>query len=121
MSYDPQGSGAAPDDPLVRRGMARKSATRLARQAALAAQGGVARNGIAFGHGVSVTSPEANRVLARDPANAVRAMRRQFEEAGFEVRYTPTHSDCDHHTIILPSPVTDEVASRLNTVLGRSP
>ena len=77
-------------------------------------------NGIPFGHGVSVSSPEANQVLARDPTDAAGATRKDFEDAGFEVRYTPTVNDSDHHTIILPNPVTPEVATRFNDVLRRA-
>ena len=75
---------------------------------------------IAFGHGVSVTSPEANRQLARDPHDAVGCTRRTFEEAGFPVVYTPTRNDVDHHTVRLPYPVTDDVARLFNTILGRT-
>ena len=119
--YDPAGSGAAPDDPLVRRGIASESAQRLARQAAVAASAGTATNGMPYGHGVSLSSPAANLILARDPADAVQATRRAFEDAGFEVRYTPTVKDDDHHTVQLPAPVTDEIAARFNAVLGRTP
>jgi hypothetical protein len=81
--------------------------------------GGTATNGVPYGHGVSVTSPDANQALARDPSDAVDATRRAFEEAGFEVRYTPTRRDSDHHTVQLPKPVNEEVATRFNTVLRR--
>jgi hypothetical protein len=121
MAYDPAGSGAAPDDVLVRRGVSWESAQRLERQAAAAAQGGVAQNGVPFGHGVSVTSPTSNQRLARDPLDAVQATRKAFEDAGFEVRHTPTRSDPDHHTVVLPEPVTDAVAVLFNALLGRSP
>jgi hypothetical protein len=106
-------------DPLVRRGIRWESAKRLAAQAALAEIAGTAMNGVAYGHGVSVSSPEANISLARDPGDAVQATRKAFEEAGFEVRYTPTRKDADHHTIQLPKPVTEEIATLFNTVLGR--
>jgi hypothetical protein len=121
MPYDPAGAGATAGDELVRRGVDWESARRLARQAAAAAHGGTATNGVAFGHGVSVSSPEANQRLARDPSDAVRATRAQIEAEGFEVRYTPTRQDTDHHTIILPEPVTDEVAAQFNTLFGRTP
>jgi hypothetical protein len=121
MPFDPQGTGAAPDDALVRRGTAWESAKRLAAKAAQAEQAGQAVNGVPFGHGVSLTSPQANQRLARDPRDAVQATRRAFEEAGWEVRYTPTRNDPDHHTVQLPKPVTDEVAVLFNTLLGRSP
>src|SRR5947209_17416806 len=101
MVYDLKGVGAGPDDPLVRRGTGWESARRLADLASRAEQGGVATNGVPYGHGVSVSSPEANRRLARDPSDAVQATRRAFEEAGFEVRYTPTRADTDHHTVLL--------------------
>jgi hypothetical protein len=119
MPYDPQGSGAGFDDLLVRRGQSWDSARRLADLAAKAELAGAAINGVPYGHGVSVSSPEANQRLARDPSDAVQATRRVFEEAGFEVRYTPTRSDPDHHTVQLPKPVTEEAATRFNTVLGR--
>lgn len=114
------GSGAAADDPLVRRGAFWESARRLARHAARAEQGGVAINGVPYGHGLSMSSPEANLQLATDPGDAVQATRRAFEAAGFEVRYTPTTHDHDHHTVQLPKPVTDAIAVLFNTILGRS-
>lgn len=120
MTYDPQGAGAAPDDLLVRRGKDWESATRLAKLAARAEKGGTAINGVPYGHGISLSSPDANLRLARDPVDAVQATRRVLEEAGFEVRYTPTVRDADHHTVQLPKPVIEEVATRLNTILGRS-
>lgn len=120
MLYDPEGTGAAPEDVLVRRGRAWESAKRLQGQAAAAEKAGSARNGVPYGHGVSVTSPSANDLLARDPADRVSAPRRALEEAGFEVRYTPTKKDADHHTVQLPKPVTEDAATALNTVLGRT-
>jgi hypothetical protein len=120
MPYDPTGTGAAPEDLLVRRGIRWESAKRLAGQAARANQGGIAVNGVPYGHGISVSSPESNNQLARDPSDAVQATRQAFEEAGFEVRYTPTIHDDDHHTIQLPKPVTEEVATRFNQILGRT-
>jgi hypothetical protein len=119
MMYTLQGTGAASGDLLVRRGVAWESAKRLAAQAALAEKAGAATNGVPFGHGVSVTSPEANEMLARDPTDAAQATRKAFEEAGFEVRYTPTRKDMDHHTVQLPKPMTEESATTFNIVLGR--
>src|SRR5262245_48030574 len=116
MVYDQGGTGAQGDDFLLRRGTAWESAKRLGALAAMAESSGSSVNGVPFGHGVSVTSPEANNQLARDPADAVRATRKALEDAGFEVRYTPTRKDSDHHTIILPKPVTDEDAARFNAV-----
>ncbi len=121
MKYDPQGNGAAPGDLLVRRGIMWESAARLQRLAAMAEQAGTASNGVPFGHGVSLTSPESNQQLARDPNDAVSATRQEFEAEGFEVRYTPTRNDPDHHTVILPKPVTEDVAVLFNTLLRRSP
>lgn len=77
-------------------------------------------NGVPYGHGVSVTSPEANQQLARDPNDSVQATRKAFEDAGFEVRYTPTTHDSDHHTVQLPKPVTGDIARLFNTILGRT-
>jgi hypothetical protein len=73
MPHDPQGTGAGPHDLLVRRGKSWESATRLGTQAPRAEQAGAALNGSPYGHGVSVTSPEANLRLARDPEDAVQA------------------------------------------------
>jgi hypothetical protein len=89
------------------------------RKGAQAEQAGQAVNGLSVGHGVSVTSPEANHHLARNPNDAVQATRRAFEEAGFEVRYTPTRNDSDHHTVQLPKPITEELATLFNRILGR--
>jgi hypothetical protein len=68
---------------------------------------------------VSVTSLESNQVLARDPLDSVSVKRQVLEQAGFRVCYTPTLNDADHHTVILPEPVTDEIAARFNKVFGR--
>jgi hypothetical protein len=107
------------DDTLVRRGRRKESAKRLEKQALAAENAGAAQNGVAFGHGVSVTTPRSNAVLASDPDDVVSATRRNLEEAGFPVRYTPTRNDNDHHTVQMPKPVTDEVAARFNAVLQR--
>jgi hypothetical protein len=111
--------GAGPEDVLGRRGKSPVSVVRLARQVAAAEKAGTAANGVPFGHGISVTTPAANARLARDPSDAVCAARRALEEAGFEVRYTPTKTDTDHHTVQLPKPVTAEVADLFNRVFGR--
>src|SRR4051812_3931987 len=97
----------APGDTLVRHGTSPESARRLGAQAAAAEKAGAAQNAAPFGHGVSVTTPESNARLARDPADAVTATRKALEEAGFEVRHTPTRADPNHHTVQLPKPVTD--------------
>jgi hypothetical protein len=49
-------------------------------------------------HGVSVTTPESNLKLSRDPEDAVTATRQQIEEAGFGLVHTPTYKDDFHHT-----------------------
>ena len=118
-----EGAKAAPgnDDLLVRRGKDRESAVRLDKQAKEAERGGNAQNDVPFGHGVSVTSPESNGRLSRDPSDAVAARRKALEDAGFEMRYTPTRKDTDHHTVQLPNPVTEPVADLFNRVFGRKP
>jgi hypothetical protein len=113
MLYDPTGTGAAPDDFLVRRGKSRESCKRLAKQAGLAEAAG-------FGYGVSVTSPDANRTLANDPADAVQATCQALEDAGFEVCYTPTNNDADHHTVLLPKPLAEDDAEKFNAVFERT-
>lgn len=105
--------GAGPDDTLVRQGTSYESASRLQRQADAAEQQG-------FGHGVSVTTPESNARLSRDPTSASTATRREFEEAGLPVHHTPTARDPNHHTVELPDPVTPEAAQRFNEILGRT-
>jgi hypothetical protein len=92
----------------------------LAKQAQAAeTSGGTAQNGVPLGHGISVTTPESNVRLARNPEDAVSATRTALERAGFEVRHTPTRNDPNHHTVQLPKPVTEEIADRLNQVFGR--
>src|SRR5438046_78189 len=120
MAEELQGHGAGAEDILVRRGKSWESVQRLEAQAEAAEKAGSARNGIPFGHGVSVTSQSSNDRLARDPGDCVSARRRIVEEAGFEVRYTPTRKDPDHHTVALPKPMTDEIAAAFNTVFGRT-
>lgn len=118
------GAAAAPnsaDDLLVRRGTSRESAQRLAKQAEAAEKAGTAQNGVPYGHGVSVTTPESNLRLAKDPLDAVTAERKALEEAGFEVRPTPTRADPNHHTVQLPKPVTEQVADLFNQIFGRKP
>lgn len=106
---------------MVRRGVDRESAQRLAKQAEAAANAGTAKNRVPYGHGVSVTTPEMNQILAKNPSDAVSATRKAIEEAGFEIRYTPTKADDFHHTIQLPKPVTEEVAELFNRIFGRKP
>ena len=99
---------------FVRRGTHWESTGRLARQAQAAENTG------RFGHGVSVTTPESNARLSSNPEDAVHATRDQIVESGFDVRRTPTRSDPDHHTLLLPKPVDADVAQRLNLLFGRT-
>ena len=100
------------DDLLVRRGTGVETATRLGKQADAAEKAG-------FGHGVSVTSPNSNARLARDPHDAVSAKRKEIESAGFGVVHTPTRVDPDHHTVLLPKPVSKAIADLFNQIFGR--
>jgi hypothetical protein len=58
--------------------------------------------------------PAMRRMPRRQPD------RLALERAGFDIRYTPTSNDVDHHTVQLPDPVTEQVAIRFNLALGRS-
>lgn len=100
------------NDILVRRGVAPETATRLGKQAKQAEEAG-------FPHGVSVTTPESNARLARDPHNASFATKQAFQDAGFKVHHTPTRNDPFHRTVELPDPVTVETAAKFNEILGR--
>ena len=113
MLYDVTGTGAASDEFLVRRGKSWESCKRLAKQAGLAEAAG-------FGYGVSVTSPDANQTLAKDPADAVQATRQMLEDAGFKVCYTPTNNDTDHHTVLLPKPLSEADCETFNALFGRT-
>ena len=107
---------------IVRQGTSYESVGRLSNKAAEAENAtSVARNGQPYGHGVSVTSPASNAKLSKNPADASSAAKKSFEDAGFEVRHTPTARDPDHHTVQLPKPVTKEVADLFNSLLGRTP
>jgi len=109
------------EDIFVRRGTSFETATRLEKQAMAAEKAGVARNGTPYGHGVSVTTPESNARLARDPADASYATRSALKDEGFEVRHTPTAADPMHHTVQLPAPVTPQAAGLFNRIFGRRP
>jgi hypothetical protein len=102
-----------PDGTLVRQGTDKESASRLGRKAGEAEANG-------FPHGVSVTTPDANNRLANNPSDSSTATRKQIEGAGFPVVHTPTRRDPDHHTVVLPKPVTPADAQRFNEVFGRS-
>ncbi len=106
--------GLAPYDIFVRRGTNWESAGRLTRQAQAAEDTG------RFPHGVSVTSPESNLRLSREPTDSVTAARQQIEDTGFRLEHTPTRQDIDHHTLVLPKPVTADVTQAFNLLFGRS-
>ncbi len=40
--------------------------------------------------------------------------------AGFRLEHTPTRQDIDHHTLVLPKPVTADIAQAFNLLFGRS-
>ena len=100
------------NDVLVRRGICPETAARLDKQAKKAQEAG-------FPHGVSVTTPESNARLACDPQDASFATKQAFQDAGFKVHLTPTRNDPFHHTVELPDPVTAEIATKFNEILGR--
>ena len=115
-----EGGGPAPSEGImVRRGKGRESINRLSKRAAEAASGGSARNGVLYGYGVSVTSEKSNQKLSKDPLDISVATRAAFESVGFQLRYTPTKNDCDHHTVQLPQPLTDTEVQKFNKALGR--
>lgn len=98
---------------LVRRGRDFESARRLARLAAEAERFG-------FGHGVSLTTPASNAKLAQDPAECKSALKSEFKSAGLKVVPTPTRNDPEHHTVLLPKPVTLQIAKAFNDILKRT-
>ena len=106
------GGGDGSGDILVRRGAQRESLPRLSKAAQQAEDGG-------FPHGVSVTTPESNARLARDPTDAVSAPRDQIEAGGFPVHSTPTRNDPNHHTVELPKPLTQGDVDRFNKIFRR--
>jgi RHS repeat-associated protein len=90
-----------------------ETATRLARLAAIAERAEVGKLKLKGLHGVSV-SPTVPSV----PSS--RATRTAIENAGFKLVFSPT-DDPHHHTLILPKPVTREVADAFNALFGRKP
>lgn len=65
-----------------------------------------------FGHGVSVVDWQPTRQGASSASRAA-------VEAEFPV--LRTGSSAGHHTVILPKPVTEEVATTFNRLFGRTP
>ena len=51
--------------------------------------------------------------------DAVTATRKQIEDAGFTLKYSPTGPDINHHTLQLPKPVTPEAVDTFNKVFGK--
>ncbi|WP_173142651.1 polymorphic toxin-type HINT domain-containing protein [Kibdelosporangium persicum] len=102
------------DQVFVRRGTSWESTGRLEKQAEAAEN-----NSKPFGHGVSVTTPESNARLSRDPTDVGTATKAEIEAAGVTLRYTPTNNDRMHHTLELPKPLDSTAASIFNTLFGR--
>jgi uncharacterized protein RhaS with RHS repeats len=113
VSFDPLGLLSC-DDVFVRRGTSWESTGRLNTQAQAAEATG------RFPHGVSVTTPESNALLSRAPDDAVTATRKQIEDAGFGLQHTPTRADPNHYTLVLPKPVTSDIARKFNELFGRT-
>ncbi|MFI0373296.1 RHS repeat-associated core domain-containing protein [Actinomadura sp. 1N219] len=116
QSTSSQSTGPSDDDVFVRRGTSWESTGRLSSQAQAAGDHPSGR----FPHGVSVTTPESNARLSRNPEDAVTATRGQIKAAGFDVVHTPTRNDPNHHTLVLPKPVTSDAARSFNQLFGRS-
>lgn len=97
---------SALDKTVYRLGKSPESASRLGRKSAEAES--------VFGHGVSVTTtkPAAGNVCSS-------ASCANLQSRGFEVKSSPTRNDPNHHTVILPKPVTKDVAKSFNDAFGR--
>jgi len=94
------------DETLYRRGEDKESAARLGRKAAEAeAQIGI--------HGVSTSTTPPK------PGEQVSAASRSDVETVFPVEDTPTRNDPNHKTVVLPKPVTPQVAADFNRLFGR--
>jgi hypothetical protein len=65
-------------------------------------------------HGVSVSK---TRPPVGTPCSSASCA--SLEARGFEVIHTPTRNDPNHHTVVLPEPVTKEVAKKFNEAFGR--
>ncbi|GAA1392376.1 hypothetical protein GCM10009639_23890 [Kitasatospora putterlickiae] len=100
------------EDVFVRRGTSWESTGRLERMASEAEATG------RLPYGVSVTVPESNEALSRNPADASTATKGAIV-AHFELRYTPTKADKMHHTVVLPKPVQAEAQGAFNRAFGR--
>jgi hypothetical protein len=98
---------------FYRFGTSYETAARLGRQAAHAEGTEIGVLKLTDLHGVSV-SPTVPSV----PAGA--ATREAIEKAGFDLIHSPTAGDPLHHSLILPNPVTREIADAFNALFGRS-
>jgi RHS repeat-associated protein len=111
QSQQAQGQQSTPGDPndpnrkLTRYGDSRESATRLGKKAAESE----AKQGV---HGVSTT---INPAAHNQPGNSTAD--RSAVEAHFPVQQTGR--DQQHHTVVLPKPVTRQVADLFNKIFGR--
>jgi hypothetical protein len=105
--------GDAYNSTFSRFGTSWESPTRLGNQAAAAEATEIGVNRVAGLHGVSVT-----QATPKVPASS--ATLSEIEGAGFSVVHTPTTGDPLHHTLILPKPVTPEVAQAFNRCFGRT-
>ena len=95
------------DKVVYRLGDSAESASRLGRKSAEAEE--------KIGHhGVSVST---EKPPPGTPCSS--ALCSDLEARGFKVRPTPTRNDPNHHTVILPKPVTREVADDFNQAFGR--
>lgn len=92
---------------LVRRGADAEDADKLGGDAARAEK--VPK----FGHGVSTTMK--TRVSGTDKKNSRSALLTDVAKI-FKVKSTPTANDPKHVTVILPKPVTKEVAAKFNSL-----
>jgi hypothetical protein len=90
---------------LFRFGTRAESAAELGEQAARAEARG-------FGHGVSTTTRRPTRTEASTAS-------RDAVEQHFGV--VQTGADPAHHTVVLPKPVTEQVADVFNRLFGRTP
>jgi len=97
---------------FYRFGTSYESATRLGKQAELAEASAIGKLRITGLHGVSVTASVPEIAASGATLEAI-------EAAGFRLVYTPTGLDTLHHTLVLPKPVTKEVADAFNGLFGR--
>jgi RHS repeat-associated protein len=94
---------------LIRRGTEPESADRLSTDAQRAEKADKRR----FGHGVSTTMK--NRVSGTDKKASRSALLSDVAKV-FTVKPTPTENNPNHVTVVLPNPVTKEVAAKFNAL-----